>query len=139
MVAIGLIFGELTAHHYTDATAADPRIDALRGKMEVKENTTFTDEYYDLEKRAIGNSIQVHFKDGASTDRVEVSYPIGHRVRREEGIPVLKQKFNNSMAGVFDKDQMTAILDAFGDKLDSTSVSDFMALFVVSEKGMQIA
>jgi len=73
MVAIGLIFGELTADHYVDDTAKDPRIDALRDKMVVQENPSFTEEYYDLEKRAIGNSIQVHFKDGSSTERVEVS------------------------------------------------------------------
>ena len=141
MAAIGLIFGELTAHHYTDETAKDPRIDALRDKMVVSENTSFTDEYYDLDKRAIGNNIQVFFNDGTSTDCVEVSYPIGHRVRRDEGIPVLKQKFNNSMVGVFDKEQMVAIVDAFGDadKLNSMKVCDFMNLFEVKEKGMLLA
>lgn len=141
MAAIGLIFGELTAHHYTDETAKDPRIDALRDKMVVSENTSFTDEYYDLDKRAIGNSIQVFFNDGTSTNCVEVSYPIGHRVRRDEGIPVLKQKFNNSMVGVFDKEQMVAIVDAFGDadKLNSMKVCDFMNLFEVKEKGMLLA
>ena len=141
MVAIGMIFGELTAHHYTDDTAKDPRIDALRDKMVVSENETFTEEYYDLEKRAIGNSIQVFFKDGTSTDRVEVSYPIGHRVRRDEGIPVLKQKFNNSMSGVFAKEQMVEIVASFADtdKLNGMRVCDFMDLFVVNEKGMQLA
>ena len=141
MVAIGLIFGELTAHHYTDATAKDPRIDALRSKMVVSENTMFTEEYYDLEKRAIGNSIQVHFKDGTSTDQVEVSYPIGHRVRRDEGIPVLKEKFSNSLPGVFDNDQIKEIHEAFADadKLGEMTASEFMTLFMVDDKGMMLA
>ena len=92
MVAIGLLFGELTAEHYTDSVAADLRIDAMREKMVVRENESFTVDYYDLEKRAIGNSIQVYFKDGSSTDRVEIQYPIGHRNRRDEGIPVLENE-----------------------------------------------
>lgn len=134
MAAIGLIFGELTAEHYSDATAADPRIDALRAKMVVKENEAFTKDYYDLEKRAIGNSIQVHFSDGTSTDRVEVQYPIGHRNRRDEGIPVLKSKFKNSLNDVFSGEQREAILAAFGDAavLDKMPVSEFLSMFVKS-------
>jgi 2-methylcitrate dehydratase len=141
MAAIGLIFGELTAHHYTDSVAKNPRIDELRSKMVVKENETFTTEYYDLEKRAIGNSIQVFFNDGTSTDRIEVSYPVGHRVRREEGIPLLKQKFNNSMVGVFDKEQIAEIVELFTDPivLGDMHAKEFMDLFVVNEKGMLLA
>ncbi|NNL94599.1 MAG: bifunctional 2-methylcitrate dehydratase/aconitate hydratase, partial [Xanthomonadales bacterium] len=89
MVAVPLIFGQLTADSYKDDTAADPRIDALRQRMEVRENESFTADYFDPEKRGIGNAIQVYFKDGSSTKRVEISYPIGHRRRRDEGIPVL--------------------------------------------------
>ena len=131
MAAIGLIFGQLTADHYTDEIARDPRIDALRDKMAVTENTNFTKDYYDLEKRAIGNSIRVFFKDGSSTPRVEVQYPIGHRNRRAEGIPLLKEKFQNSLRW-FDPAQAEKILDAFSDpaSLDEMSVSDFMGLFV---------
>ena len=141
MVAIGLIFGELTAHHYVDDTAKDPRIDSLRDKMLVKENPTFTQEYYDLEKRAIGNSIQVHFKDGTSTERVEVSYPVGHRVRRDEGIPLLVEKFRNSLPPVFDNEQVKEIQEimAAPDRLGEMRVCDFMELFVVNEKGMLLA
>ncbi len=69
--------------------------------MSVRENERFTRDYYDLEKRAIGNSITVHFKDGSQTDRVEVQYPIGHRRRREEGIPVLVDKFARATRGLF--------------------------------------
>ncbi|MDC0948315.1 bifunctional 2-methylcitrate dehydratase/aconitate hydratase [Gammaproteobacteria bacterium] len=93
MVAVPLIHGALTAEMYEDGFAADPRIDTLRDKMQVSENARFTKEYYDLDKRAIGNSIQVFFTDGSSTEKVSIDYPIGHRRRREEGIPVLEQKF----------------------------------------------
>lgn len=130
MAAIGLIFGQLTADHYTDATAADPRIDALRDKMVVKENESFTTDYYDLEKRAIGNSIQVHFKDGTSTDRIEVQYPIGHRNRRDEGIPVLEKKFEDSLKKVFDSEQQAKILAMFNNEsLDNLPVQEFMSTF----------
>lgn len=132
MVAIGLIFGELTAEHYTDDVAADPRIDSIRAKMVVSENESFTKDYYDLEKRAIGNSIQVFFTDGSSTDRIEVQYPIGHRNRRDEGIPVLKTKFKNALTGVFEPDQCESILAAFTDseKLDQMPAHEFVESFV---------
>jgi 2-methylcitrate dehydratase len=132
MAAVGLIFGELTAEHYTDAIAADSRIDEIRAKMVVKENEAFTVDYYDLEKRAIGNSIQVHFADGTSTERVEVQYPIGHRNRRKEGIPVLKTKFANSLNEVFGSDQSDSILDVFADgaSLDKMPANEFLDAFV---------
>ncbi len=132
MAAIGLIFGQLTAEHYSDEIAADPRIDRLRSKMVIRENESFTDDYYDLEKRAIGNSIQVFFSDGSKTDRVEVQYPIGHRKRREEGIPLLIEKFKNSLNDIFEDDQIQAILATFDDEasLPELPVSQFMDLFV---------
>ena len=110
----------------------DPRIDAVRAKMEVRENESFTKDYYDLEKRAIGNSIQVHFADGTSTERVEVQYPIGHRNRRDEGIPVLKTKFENSLNDVFSAEQKESILSAFAcsEDLDATPASEFLNVFV---------
>ena len=134
MVAIGLIFGELTADHYTDATAADARIDQLRAKMIVNENEAFTKDYYDLQKRAIGNSIQVFFSDGSSTERVEIQYPIGHRNRRDEGIPVLRTKFKNSLKDVFPAEQQDSILATFSDsdRLDKTPVNEFLESFVKS-------
>ena len=141
MVAIGLIFGELTADHYTDNVAADARIDALRDKMKVSENVEYTREYYDLDKRAIGNSIQVFFTDGTSTDPVEVIYPVGHRNRREEGIPLLVEKFNNTLPRVFDNEQIKEIHDTVSDpeKLGDMRVQDFMQMFVVNDKGMLLA
>jgi 2-methylcitrate dehydratase len=99
MVAVPLIFGRLTADDYTDAVAADPRIDALRAKMTVRENEQFTRDYFDPDKRYIGNSVQVFFRDGSSTERVSIDYPIGHRKRRAEGIPVLMEKFEKAVRG----------------------------------------
>jgi 2-methylcitrate dehydratase len=131
MAAIGMIFGELTADHYTDNIAKDPRIDALRGKMTVSENESYTVDYYDLEKRAIANQIQVFMKDGSSFEPVEVHYPIGHRVRREEGIPVLETKFANAIAATFDTDQCQAIHNSFdSNEFDGSCVTEFMGLFV---------
>lgn len=132
MAAIGLIFGRLTAEHYTDEIAADPQIDRLRSKMSVRENKSFTKDYYDLEKRAIGNSIQVFFDDGSKTERVEIQYPVGHRNRREEGIPLLKEKFKNSLNDIFENDQIQTILATFDDEqsLSELPISQFMDLFV---------
>jgi 2-methylcitrate dehydratase len=131
MAAVGLIFGRLTAQHYTDEVAQDPQIDRLRNKMVIRENTDYTRDYYDLEKRAISNSMQVFFEDGTHTERVEVHYPVGHRFRREEGIPLLEDKFINSLPGVFELKQMHQILEAFDDPdLEQQPISEFLSLFV---------
>jgi len=133
MVAVPLILGELTADSYSDEVAADPRIDALREKMEVRENEGFTTDYFDPEKRAIGNAIQVFFSDGSSTKRVEISYPIGHRRRRAEGIPVLVEKFRSAIGDHYSADQPARIEAACSDQavLESTAVTDFVAEFVL--------
>ena len=132
MVAIPLNFGRLTAADYEDGVAADPRVDALRDKMEVRENKQFTKDYLDPKKRYIANAVQVFFKDGSSTDRIEVSAPIGHRERRGEGIPVLEQKFVDSVSPRLGAGQWEALeaLCADRDKLAATAVDDFMALLV---------
>jgi len=129
MAAIPLIFGRLTAEDYEDEIAADPRVDALRNRMEVRENPKFTEEYYAAEKRYIGNAIQVFFRDGSSTERVHVDYPIGHRKRRAEGIPVLVQKFEKSVAEVFPAAQRRKIEAMFADPntLDAMPVSEFVS------------
>ncbi len=133
MVAVPLIFGRLTADDYTDAVAADPRIDALREKMVVKENQQFTADYFDIDKRYIGNSIQVFFKDGSKTEKVSIDYPIGHRERRGEGIPVLLQKFEAAIGGHLSSHQVKQILALTQDtsKFESTPVHKFLDLFVV--------
>ena len=133
MVAVPMIFGRLTAADYEDNVANDPRIDTLREKMQVRENEKFTTDYFDPKKRYIGNAVQVFFNDGSSTDRIEVDFPIGHRERREEGIPVLKQKFVDSVSPKLGDRQWKELdaLCADKTKLAKTAVDDFMALMVV--------
>ncbi len=133
MVAVPLIFGRLVASDYNDDIAADPRIDALREKMQVVENPQFTKDYFDPEKRYIGNSVQVFFKDGSHTDKVSIDYPIGHRKRRAEGIPVLLKKFEAAMREQFPAHQAEKILAATADpaKLDAMPLHEFMGLFAI--------
>jgi len=134
MVAIPLLFGRLEASDYEDAVAADPRVDALRAKMQVKENAEFTKDYYDPQKRYIGNAVQVFFKDGSSSERVAVDFPIGHRKRRAEGMPVLVKKFEGSVAAHFQPKQTESIKAMFADRkaLMAMPVSDFMAKLVTA-------
>jgi 2-methylcitrate dehydratase len=131
MVAVPLIYGRLTADDYEDVVAADPRIDALRERMTVSEDPRYTKDYLDPDKRAIGNAVQVFFKDGSSTDKVEVDYPIGHRRRRAEGIPVLEAKFLNALQSRFPKGQARRIYDLCQDEqaLLATPLNRFMDLF----------
>jgi 2-methylcitrate dehydratase len=132
MVAVPLLFGRLTADDYEDGVASDPRIDALRAKMVVTENADFSRDYMAPDKRAIGNAIQVFFTDGSKTERVAVDYPIGHRRRRSEGIPVLVRKFESSLATHFTAEQAARIAAACADqeRLEALTVPDFMALWV---------
>jgi 2-methylcitrate dehydratase len=134
MVAIPLLFGRLLASDYEDAIANDPRVDALRAKMQVKENPTFTAEYYAADKRYIGNAVQVFFKDGTASARIAVDYPIGHRKRRAEGMPVLVQKFAASAAAHFPPKQTEAVKALFADQqaLAAMPVSDFVARLVTA-------
>jgi len=131
MVAIPLIFGALDAGHYEDDVAADPRVDALRDKMTVQENPGFTRDYFDPDKRGIGNAVQVFFKDGSRTERVEITYPIGHRRRRDEGIPLLKAKFEDAIARQLPAERCKRILDACSDHSNfrTIAVHEFMELF----------
>lgn len=130
MVAVPLVFGRLTADDYTDAVAADPRIDALRDRMAVSENEQFTRDYFDPDKRYIGNSVQVFFKDGSSTERVSIDYPIGHRKRRDEGIPVLMAKFEKAIGAhlpAANADLLMALGREPG-RLEALPVTEFLAL-----------
>jgi len=129
MVAIPLIFGRLTAADYEDSIANDARVDWLRGVMLVRENTQFTQDYYAADKRYIGNAVQVFFRDGSSTARVAVDYPIGHRKRRAEGMPVLVKKFEASVAQHFTPKQTESIKALFADRarLEQMPVQEFVA------------
>jgi len=132
MTAVPLIFGRLTGEDYEERVANDPRIDALRALMEVKENTTFTQEYYAPDKRYIGNAVQVFFKDGTATERVAVDFPIGHHKRRAEGKPILMKKLERSVAAHFEPKQAALILATLADKrkLLGLPVNEFVATMV---------
>jgi 2-methylcitrate dehydratase len=133
MVAVPLIHGHLTAADYEDDVAQDPRVDALRDKMECIEDKQFTKDYLDPEKRSIANGITLYFKDGTKTDEVVVEYPIGHRRRRAEGIPVLEAKFKTNLARRFPQKQARTILDLCQDqkRLEAMSVNEFVDLLVI--------
>ncbi len=140
MVAIGLIFGNLKADHYENSVAADQRIDKLREKMHVYEDPQYTKDYLDPDKRSIANSIQIFFKDGTSTDKVVVEYPIGHRRRREEGIPHLYKKFEENMGLQYSADTVRELMALFDNQaaLEKMPVHELMdRLAVESAKAVR--
>jgi 2-methylcitrate dehydratase len=133
MMAVGMIYGTMTAGHYEDHVAADPRIDALRAKMRLSESARYEREYHDPAKRTNANSVQVFFKDGTKTPLSEVLYPLGHRRRRREGVPALIRKFETNVARVFAPKQRDAILEACLDqkKLEAMPVNGFVDLMAL--------
>ncbi len=133
MVAVPLIFGRLTAADYEDGIAADPRIDRLRARITCVENRQYTKDYHDPRKRSIANALTVQFKDGTKLGEVAVEYPIGHKRRRKEGMPVLVEKFKTNLARRFPAAQQKRILELCLDaeRLAKTPVREFVDLFVV--------
>ncbi|MDD3181123.1 MAG: bifunctional 2-methylcitrate dehydratase/aconitate hydratase [Opitutaceae bacterium] len=131
MTAIGLIFGSLTADHYEDRIAADPRIDALRARMVVAEDRQYSKDYLDPNKRSIANALQVFFKDGTRTDKVAVEYPLGHRCRRAEGLPALVRKAREAFTTHFGLERAEQIMDLCADptRLEVMPVQQFMTYF----------
>ena len=132
IVAVPLIHGRLTAADYEDAAARDPRIDTLRARMQVRENPRFSEEYLAPDLRHIANAIQVFFRDGGSTPRVQVDYPVGHRKRRTEGIPLLVQKFEASVAAHYPPVQAEKIKALFGDRarVEALPVNELVSVLV---------
>ena len=134
MTAVPLIFGDLVAENYEDDFhAAHPLIDELRDKMQIEEDERYTKDYYDPRKRSIANAVQVFFKDGSCTDKVAVEYPIGHRRRRAEGIPLLETKFKRNLETRFPAGRVRAVFELCKDQatLERTRVNDFMDLLVI--------
>ena len=133
MVAVPLLFGRLTAADYEDAVASDPRIDSLRDKIDCVEDPQFTRDYHDPEKRSIANALTVEFKDGKKLAETAVEYPIGHKRRRREGMPILIEKFERNLARRFPPKQQKAILELCmnPEKLAATPVDEFVDLFVI--------
>jgi 2-methylcitrate dehydratase len=134
MVAIPLLFGRLTAADYEDAVAADPRIDALRERITCIEEPQFTRDYHDPEKRSIANSLRLEIGDGTVIEET-VEYPIGHRRRREEGLPLLQQKFRANLRRRFAEDQQRRILEGSLDPemLDPMPVNEYVDLYVPAQ------
>tara|TARA_B100000212_G_scaffold96849_1_gene71063 strand:- start:741 stop:2186 length:1446 start_codon:yes stop_codon:yes gene_type:complete len=130
MVAIGLLKGNLVAEDYEDDVAKDPRVDELREKMIINEDKRYSKEYLEADKRSIANRIKVHFKDGTATNEVEVEYPIGHKRRRKEGIPILEKKFKDNLSITYDEFKSNEIFELCMDqrKLEEISVADFQQL-----------
>ncbi|MEZ5492168.1 MAG: bifunctional 2-methylcitrate dehydratase/aconitate hydratase [Gammaproteobacteria bacterium] len=134
MTAVPLAFGNLVAEHYEDEFhQANPIIDELREKMEIHEEPRYSNEYLEPSKRSIANSLQIYFKDGSCTDRVEIEYPVGHRRRRAEGIPLLEAKFRANLATRFPARRCEAIFELCKDqsKLEATPVNEFMEMLVI--------
>jgi len=133
LVAVPLIFGHLRAENYEDQFARDARIDQLRRLIQIRENKQFTQDYFDPQKRSISNAVQIFFKDGSSTEKVVVQFPIGHRKRRSEAIPLLQDKFEQSLASRLPAEKTSTIKQLFNSQseLAQTPVHEFMNLFVV--------
>jgi 2-methylcitrate dehydratase len=113
---VALIHGDLRAEYYEEETARDPRIDGLRTRMELEEDPRYTAEYLDPKKRSIANAVQIFFEDGSCTDKVAVEYPIGHRRRRAEALPLLFDKLRENLAGRLPADRVDAVVTLFQDR-----------------------
>lgn len=135
MTAVGLLYGMLEKEHYTDAFVADePMIDKLRDKMVVQEDKSYSKDYMDPDKRSIANAVQVFFKDGSSTEKVEIHYPLGHRNRRTEAMDALMEKFNQAISSHYDKETAEQIAELWyvpNNVLSNLGVVDFMGLLAV--------
>jgi 2-methylcitrate dehydratase len=133
IVAVSLIFGRLSTPDYEDSVALDPRIDLLREKIVCIEAPQFTRDYHDPSKRSIANALTVEFSGGEKLNEVRVDYPIGHRLRRNEGIPLLEAKFRTNLARIFSAEQQERIIDLCLDseRLEGTTVNEFIDMFVV--------
>jgi 2-methylcitrate dehydratase len=132
MIAVPLLFGRLTAEDYEDTIAADPRIDELRAKIVCTEDAQYTRDYHDPAKRSIANALTVELTDGTRLREVAVEYPIGHRLRRKEGLPLLVEKFRNNLALALPGGAQQVILDlcADQDRLEAMPVDEFVGLFI---------
>lgn len=133
MIAIPLLFGRLVASDYEDQVASDPRIDALREKMDTVEVPQFTRDYHDPEKRSIANSLRMELVDGTVLEET-VEYPIGHKRRRREGIPLLEAKFKTNLARRFSPLQQAAILEVSLKQgvLEDMPVNEYVDLYSIA-------
>ena len=136
MLAVAMIKGDLVAEFYEDTFhQQNPLIDELRNKMVLKEDKRYSKDYLADDKRSIANALQIFFKDGSQTDKVEVEYPVGHRNRRQEGIPLLERKFLNSLKSTYSKEHSDRIYSLCLDKekIEQTPVNEFMEMFIIKD------
>ncbi|NHC62027.1 bifunctional 2-methylcitrate dehydratase/aconitate hydratase [Paenalcaligenes suwonensis] len=133
MVAVPLLFGRLTAADYEDHIASDPRIDALRDKIVCVEDPSFTADYHNPEKRSIANAVTIEFNDGSKLDEIVCEYPIGHKRRRADGIPLLEAKFRTNLARIFPSKQQQRIVEVSLDQkaLENMPVHEYMDMYVI--------
>jgi 2-methylcitrate dehydratase len=138
MVAVALLHGRLTAEHYEDHAAADPRLEQLRAKIEVVEEPRYSRDYLDPHKRSIANAVQIWFRDGSQTERVEVEYPLGHRRRRAEARPAMFAKFIRNASTRLPANAVNRLAELFADSeaLLATTVPEFMDLCVAREAAL---
>lgn len=132
MVAVGLLHGHLTAEHYENEFAQDPRIDLLREKMVVSENKEFSHDYLDPDKRSISNAVQIFFSDGTSSEKILIEYPLGHRKRRQEAIPLLMKKLKNNLETHYDSEHVAKLMNLLQDQkeLEQMPVQTFVNMWV---------
>ncbi len=132
ITAVALLYGELRSEHYEDDASKDPRIDALRNKMEVVEAPRYSIDYMDPEKRSIANAVQITFSDGSQTERVEIEYPLGHRFRRQESLPKLREKFIENASTRWTSSRVAKIVELFEDqsRLEAMPVDEWMGMLV---------
>ena len=130
IVALGLIRGHIGAHDFEDANAADPRIDALRAKMQVVEDARYTADFSDPAKRSSANAVEVRYADGTTTGKIEVEYPAGHPRRRAEAAPLLARKFERALRSRYAPERCAQIIALCGDaaRLEDTAVNQFVDL-----------
>lgn len=133
MVAVGLIYGKLDADSFDDKFAQDKRIDALREKVEIKEDKKYSKDYLDPDKRSVGNALQIYFEDGSHTDKIEVQYPLGHKKRRKEGVPAVEKKFEKNLTTRFPKIRIDSILEEFENqtRFESLPVDVFIDKWII--------
>ncbi len=133
IVAVGMIYGGLDVEQFSDEFAADPRIDALREKMIVREDARYSSDFLDPDKRSKANAIQVFFKDGSKTPKVEIEYSVGHPRRRAEGIQMVEAKFRRNIARRYPRARQNEILEMFGDQgaFEAIAVTEFMECLVI--------
>jgi len=134
MIAVALLDGSLSYPSYEEQRAKDPRIDALRARMRVREDPDYSRRYLDPAERDVANALQVFFRDGSATQRVEIRKPLGHPARRREALPYVVRKLDRGLHAVFEEAHAARIREALDSRgrLERMLVGDLMQLVSLS-------